>query len=447
MKKLAKIIAVAVALSILLSGCSFIEQEYLENIGDSIYEFLDSIDIGGGRAVEIIESSSSQSLPPQDTPESSSQIPPPSSQAEKANTPQEQNKFWDYGAGGRYFNTVSPFDYYGRNQLPIEHREIYDNVVLAINSLSPEVEIKGNVTTEVAKKILNIVLQDYPQIFWLSEKYSIYSDENGYATGLKLNYKLSQSERDSKLQQLEQKSAQIISQIPQNATDYGKALFLHDYIVDNAYYDHTLNLPNSYNLYGVLLEGVGVCQGYTKAYQYLLYQVGIEALYVKGESRGSPHGWNVVRLDGQYYHTDITWDDPVSQETDNKAYTYFNITDSEILKDHTISTKDTYILPQCFSNKNNYYEAEGLLFNSLNKDEVDRLAQLIAKSVESGDPKITIKLQGFDTLYPIFIEDDKLFDAIKLAKKRYNAKNIITDSVTISTERKLEIVSFTVKLK
>ena len=46
MKKMAKIIAVAVALTILLSGCSFIEQEYLENIGDSIYEFLDSIDIG-----------------------------------------------------------------------------------------------------------------------------------------------------------------------------------------------------------------------------------------------------------------------------------------------------------------------------------------------------------------------------------------------------------------
>lgn len=122
--------------------------------------------------------------------------------------------------------------------------------------------------------------------------------------------------------------------------DYDIALFMHDYLINNACYDlsYTYYYPE-----GVLLYGTGVCQSYSLAYQILMEEMGIECLYVTGVAGDddTAHSWNLVNIDGRWYHVDCTWDDPVAMDSDGNVlegyerHDYFCIYDDEMAQDHT----------------------------------------------------------------------------------------------------------------
>lgn len=95
--------------------------------------------------------------------------------------------------------------------------------------------------------------------------------------------------------------------------DVEKALLLHDRLALFCEYD-VVNLDNDtlpdsvFNMYGVLGEGIAVCMGYALAYDYLLERVGIDSQYCSSQRMN--HAWNVVYIDNEPYHVDVTWDDP-----------------------------------------------------------------------------------------------------------------------------------------
>ena len=91
--------------------------------------------------------------------------------------------------------------------------------------------------------------------------------------------------------------------------EYETALWLHDWITTNSYYDET------YSYYGadaILFYGTGVCDSYSKLYCLLLEEAGFEAGRVFGDVYGGPHAWNIVRINGEWCMADPTWDDPAS---------------------------------------------------------------------------------------------------------------------------------------
>jgi len=97
-------------------------------------------------------------------------------------------------------------------------------------------------------------------------------------------------------------------------TDVEKALALHDYLVLNCEYDHVRlhdgTIPNtSYTSYGALVDRIAVCQGYAYAYAEMLRTAGIPTYVVASDEMR--HAWNLVYLDGAWYHIDVTYDDPV----------------------------------------------------------------------------------------------------------------------------------------
>ena len=59
----------------------------------------------------------------------------------------------------------------------------------------------------------------------------------------------------------------------------------------------------------------------------------IEAKYVVGNA-GGPHAWNLVKVDEQWYHLDITWNDPVPDQGERVHYQYFLISDEKLSNDH-----------------------------------------------------------------------------------------------------------------
>ncbi len=123
---------------------------------------------------------------------------------------------------------------------------------------------------------------------------------------------------------------QVVSEvIKPGMSDYAKAKALHDWLIFNANYDYTFTY---YGADGVLLHGAGVCDSYARAYQKLLTAVGIESVIVTGTAGGGAHGWNLVKIDGQWYHVDCTWDDPNAGGAEN--WNYFMLTDEEMRRDH-----------------------------------------------------------------------------------------------------------------
>lgn len=124
----------------------------------------------------------------------------------------------------------------------------------------------------------------------------------------------------------------IIAGIEEDMTDLDKLLYLHDVVVETVAYKKTTDAM--YIASGALVDKQAVCAGYAKALNVLLHRVGLETSYVSGTSLD--HGWSYVKLDGQWYHVDPTWDDtrtPVSGKTSRENLLR---NDAEFGKDHGV---------------------------------------------------------------------------------------------------------------
>lgn len=87
------------------------------------------------------------------------------------------------------------------------------------------------------------------------------------------------------------------------STDYEKALWLHDWIIDNCTYDYSFTYCNAE---GALVRGTGTCEAYHRALVMLLSRVGISNTS-RVEHNG--HVWTGAKLDGRWCHIDATHDD------------------------------------------------------------------------------------------------------------------------------------------
>ncbi len=157
----------------------------------------------------------------------------------------------------------------------------------------------------------------------------------------------------------------IISEnIQSSMTDYEKVKAIHDYIVVETEYDiENLNrdtIPDAdYTAKGVLENHIGVCRGYAEAFKLLMDELEIPCDIESGYADGISHAWNNVKIDGEWYQIDVTYDDPLSNDNAsgdkaNLRYDYFLITNEQLYLDHT--TKET--LHDCTSDKYMYQEKE-----------------------------------------------------------------------------------------
>ena len=127
-------------------------------------------------------------------------------------------------------------------------------------------------------------------------------------------------------------------------TNEEKVKIIHDYIIDNTTYD-TLKTENihddtykSNTAYGVLIQGYGICSGYSDAISIFLNKLNIKNYKISNDT----HIWNLVYLNGVWSHLDATWDDPISKFNENRD-TYFLINYDELvsLDDNTHSFDKT----------------------------------------------------------------------------------------------------------
>lgn len=145
-----------------------------------------------------------------------------------------------------------------------------------------------------------------------------------------------------------------------DGTDYEKALWLHDWLLEQLEYDNSLKWSSSES---ALTRGLGTCQAYESAYSKLLSVAGIENSETRDTYDG--HTWNAVKLDGKWYQVDCTWDDTDDNWYEfDQRHLYFALTDELMAiahnghnKIYTASDYDT----RSVSLKDNYFVSNGVV--------------------------------------------------------------------------------------
>ena len=223
-----------------------------------------------------------------------------------------------------------------------------------------------------------IVSSENPQFFWLTKSSSYEITTRGEVSTIVFKPKILLKDKEiaSMQKEIDAEAQKVLAGIDANATDYEKVLYIHDYIVDNTVYDSDgadfvtenpeADLPqdvhNSTSIYGCLVKRRAICSGYAATFKYLADKLGLECLRVSGNSveTGEAHQWNCVKVDGAFYYIDVTWDDKVAKDPNKhmKDYDYFLITEKELLLTHTI--KEDQKVPECVSEKYNYFVYNGL---------------------------------------------------------------------------------------
>lgn len=218
---------------------------------------------------------------------------------------------------------------------------------------------------------------DYPEYYWYSKENCCVEYSNpDIADKIVLNYEYSRKEVYEINNQLYEFRDNYIKATENLETDYDKAIYSYKYIIDNTVYNNVQanmgyssfseigdkNIIACWNILGVFLNGDAICRGYTLAYQYLMNLQNIECGYVYGDG----HCWNIIKLDGDWYYTDVTWGDPTTYTYDETTgetiytetgidYSYFCMTTEELLEIHKPDESMNVNLPICTATKDNYF--------------------------------------------------------------------------------------------
>lgn len=154
--------------------------------------------------------------------------------------------------------------------------------------------------------------------------------------------------------------------ITRDMTDWEKSKFVYDLIIDRTTYEAKTSdavNPHEGSSLGPLSVGRARCQGYSNAYQLCMWAVGVENYMITGVAgpHNEPHSWNITKLGGSYYWSDVTWDDG---EGDPTVYTYFHVS-TDKFSDHVPDAFwEDWSIPTCdkmdmslFAVKDCYVEA------------------------------------------------------------------------------------------
>ncbi len=286
---------------------------------------------------------------------------------------------------------------------------VTDKVSDANSYLSEEIYLPAQVSERDIFIALTAYKYDNPGKFWLKESFTSCEYDGG--TIIRLCSYYSAEELTEKKEKFQNKVSEILGSLESGMSQYELELYIHDYLLENCEYDSAAadsvysttveDSSNAFTSYGALVEGKAICQGYTDAVSYLLSCVGIENTEISGTSQGGNHIWNAVKIDGEWYYLDTTWDDH-----GDKAYQhdYFNITTAQLEKDHIIA--ETYdrlsdekitggesslgcnfniFIPQCDSIENNFYAKSGAVLQAIDEKNDNIIAQELLQTVLKGE--------------------------------------------------------------
>ncbi len=296
----------------------------------------------------------------------------------------------------------------GYNALPdTVSRNLYNGIMKSAYKLALQPNSSGYYPTErieinnahLSEAQLRVAmmafLNDNPQVFWIANAFSY--GYNSTDTYFQLYSVVPQDQCNAMIQQMNAKVTAIIKAMPSGLNELDRELYLFDYLTKNCVYNNAAATDNSlwkaFTAYGALVEGNVVCEGYSRSMQLLSSYAGLQSMLVSGQSKSVNHMWNLMRIDGKWYHLDVTWCD-----NNPTVYNYFNVTDAVIQQSHTVfpnaaTLTDAQIdgsdgsaavgcnlsMPACTATDANYFKAKGIHLTDINsKDDSTAVSTIVA---------------------------------------------------------------------
>jgi hypothetical protein len=245
----------------------------------------------------------------------------------------------------------------------------------AIN-LDIAVEPQGFAETDSQKVIDQVfaiyqaIYLEYPEFYYLNGSinvnYSIARGAQPVLTGMtvkplywEITADLTNAQLDDLIRQVDDRATAIAQAISsQTAVPWQQLQLLHDRLVSGIAYDTSGNVETN-QVISALLDGKTLCQGYARSYQLVAEKLGFDVLLISGETDGIGHVWDLVKLAGQYYHVDVTHDDPTPDAgaTAPVEHVHFLRSDQAMQVTHTWTHAD---YPACPTDGAQYYRENGL---------------------------------------------------------------------------------------
>ena len=199
-----------------------------------------------------------------------------------------------------------------------------------------------------------MIRMDCPALFYsVTFTYKYYPDST--AVEMTPQYLFPKNKIKEHCQAMESRVKKLAHQAA-DLDEKGKELFIHDFIVKNVKYDK-LKKEYSHEIIGALGNGVAVCEGMAKAVKILCDELNLWCIIAVAEANPDKgikyrHAWNIIRIGGQYYHLDVTFDNTLSKD-DTVRYDYVNLSDRQMFRDHE---PVIWKVPVCNDNDGFYYK-------------------------------------------------------------------------------------------
>ena len=137
------------------------------------------------------------------------------------------------------------------------------------------------------------------------------NDEDCVVCSLTAEYRLSPSEIAQNKQLLTDGAAWACDWVDPQTDTATQVLAVHDWLVRHVAYDQD-DMRASHTAYGLFANATAVCEGYSQAFMLAMERLGVPCVIVRSEDM--EHQWNMVCIDGTWYHVDVTWDDPTPDQ-------------------------------------------------------------------------------------------------------------------------------------
>ena len=310
---------------------------------------------------------------------------------------------------------MEPYYYSKMNKV---QQAAYHAIRQGLLEISDSIQIPGMEAEELYNVFFRLRL-DHPEIFWATGyKYKYYSDSPNFI--FIPEYLFDKNKIKEHQKALKSRVEKLIRPV-KDKSEWEKEKYVHDFICENVHYDK-LKKPYSHEIIGPLGQGVGVCEGIAKSVKVLCDALGIWCMIAvcgNNPEKGIKyrHTWNIVRINGQYYHLDATFDNTLGKNEDGSTsirYDYFNLDDKNIFRDHEPLIAPA---PPCPDGNHFYYREKKLSFTKL-EDVYKRALQAAKKGRE-----FTFHWRGGYLTREVLAD---LVDQIQAAGKTRDKKAIIT---------------------
>ncbi|MBQ9990765.1 MAG: hypothetical protein IJP31_07475 [Lachnospiraceae bacterium] len=311
--------------------------------------------------------------------------------------------------------------FYAFSTLPVTEQNLYVEMLYALTGYVEEMEM-STTDTETIDRVFQCVMMDHPEIFYADGysfvKYTL-GDEVKKIT-FSGTYIFDREERIYREKVMEEAIKRIISGIAADASDYDKVKYVYEWIIDHTEYNR--EAEDNQNICSVFLNGQSVCQGYAKATQLLLQQMGIPSTLVTGTvDNGEGHAWNLILIDNEYYYVDTTWGDASylfqneeeggERQLPEINYDYLCVTTKELERTHSFD--DLIPLPECRATEANYYVREGAWFDKMDQDQLKELSR---RYYDEGRETMTLKCADeavYQEMLGKLLEEQQIFNYLQ----------------------------------